>query len=397
MADSKNTDSITLLPYGDRELFFAQGQGGSWSLPLYVDWKHDKTNDKHYALVMPAVGLYISQALALVAMLQVYDIQGRRDRWIVPRKIAESLLQKAPGITPLRYYKWPEENCPPLPAFKETTLLSDVPKLETGRVGNEAFVSHIASVWNIQSSVVKVVLKAISEEAPKWMLQNRQALELGFCSLIAVPFRPNWKEIVAFKFRKWKLMSIFNGPQKDQRQLLEDAGMPAAMCSLHNISLDHGKGYVNYTLEAIPTKKFDKAVRLVEGRRMACGRTSYVAQYERTVEKIYHHLLNALETYMRQTSTPFARLSESCNESVLRFLPATGKSSKVRGVDVRHLPVSIIPPDSPFSVSAESGDPNLVCSTPPPMQDMPALSQGTDDVREREEQGNVDEPADGKA
>lgn len=396
MADSKNTDTITLLPYGDRELFHAQGQDGSWSLPLYIDWKHDKVSDRHYALVMPAVGLYTSQALTLIALLQVHDIQGRKDQWVIPRKIAETLLIKAPGITPLRYYKWPDETMPPLPAYKETKLLSETPVLETGRNGNEAFISHIASVWGIQSSVVKIVFKAIAEEAPKWMMENRQALELGFCRLVAVPFRANWKEIVAFKFRKWKLMSIFNSPQKDQREALEEAGMPAAMCSLHNIGLDHGKGHVHYTLEAIPTKKFEKAVKLVEGRRLACGRTSYVAQYEKSVEKLYHHLLDALETYLRKTSAPFAKVSASCHSSVIRFMPAITSKVKVRNTALNQIPCHIIPPASPFSVFSEEGDANLIQATPPPMQTLLPVPQTADDVWKLEEQNDVDEPEDGE-
>lgn len=394
MADSKNTDTITLLPYGDRELFHAQGQDGSWSLPLYIDWKHDKVSDRHYALVMPAVGLYTSQALTLIALLQVHDIQGRKDQWVIPRKIAETLLIKAPGITPLRYYKWPDETMPPLPAYKETKLLSETPVLETGRNGNEAFISHIASVWGIQSSVVKIVFKAIAEEAPKWMMENRQALELGFCRLVAVPFRANWKEIVAFKFRKWKLMSIFNSPQKDQREALEEAGMPAAMCSLHNIGLDHGKGHVHYTLEAIPTKKFEKAVKLVEGRRLACGRTSYVAQYEKSVEKLYHHLLDALETYLRKTAAPFAKVSACGDSSVIRFMPAITSKVKVRNTALNQIPCHIIPPASPFSVFGEEGDANLVQSSPPPLpSQMSGLLQAADDMRQLEESDGVDEQA----
>ena len=98
--------------YGDKELWRAEAEDRSWSLPLFVEWRHDKENDLHFAHVQPAFCPYYNQALTLNSMFQVHDIMGRKNEWLIPRRICEAILHKAPGITPLYYYSWPEPDCP---------------------------------------------------------------------------------------------------------------------------------------------------------------------------------------------------------------------------------------------------------------------------------------------
>lgn len=393
--------TIQLVPLGDRELWRAAANDNSWSLPLYVDWRWHKEEDTHYALVMPAVGLYTSQHLLLKALLDAHDIQGREDQWLIPRRIAEAILHKAPGITPLAYYKWADPRCPALPMANSLTLSPKGPIVRNTPGSNdyEAFVRHLCKVNSLPNSVVRVVLRAVGDTAAKWMLEERKPLDLGFCRLIAAPFRPNWKEIVSFKFRKWKLLKLFNSQQKVKLTELENAGVPSVLCSLHNVGLSRGraKAYqVMYTLEAIPSKKFENAVNVVESKRQACGTTSYVASFETTVEALYPHLLAALENHLRKVGAPFARVCERGVSGVLRFLPTLGLPPKVRGVGLRQLPVHIVEADRCFSVNGEKSDLNLICEKTPPLPALPALSQGQDDVRGRQEQRQLDAPRDRK-
>lgn len=377
---------------------------GSWSLPLYIDWRWYKAEDIHYALVMPAVGLYTSQHLLLKALLDVHDIQGRQDQWLIPRKIAEAILHKAPGITPLAYYKWDDPRCPALPMANSLSLSPKGPKVRNlpGSNDYEAFVRHLCHKNSLPNSVVRCVLRALADTAPTWMLEQRKPLDLGFCRIIAAPFRPNWKEIVAFKFKKWKLLGLFNSPEKVKLEELEEAGVPAALCSLHNVALrrtfkQRHQGYrVDYTLEAIPSNKFEAAVSNVEASRQACGTTSYVASFEKTVETLYPHLLAALENYLRKVGAPFARVCERSTSGVIRFLPTLGVSPKVRGVGLRNIPVRIVETGGGFSVHGEASDLNLVCEKTPPLPALPIVPQGTHDLRECPKRGQLEESTNGE-
>lgn len=391
---------IELVPVGDRELWRAAAKDDAWSLPLYIDWRWHQAGNVHYALVMPAVGLYTNQHLLLKSLLDPHDIQGRQDQWLIPKRIAEAILHKAPGITPLAYYKWDDPRCPALPSANTLTLSPKGPAIRTAQGSNdyEAFVKHLCKERGLPNSVVRVVLRAVAETAAEWMIEARKPLDLGFCRLLAVPFRPNWKEIVAFKFRRWHLLKIFNGPQRDKLSALEEARVPQALCSLHNLGIHrHWRGYrIDYTLEAIPGKAFEKAINKVEEHRLACGTTSYVASFEKTVETLYPHILAALETYLRKIGAPFARVCERGAAGILRFLPTKSQSIKVRGMELRHLPVRIVAPDSCFSVKGEQDDENLVRETdaalPPPMS---AVSPGENDVWGRFKQRQLAESGDG--
>lgn len=391
---SKTTEqTVTLHSYGDQELWYAQAQDSTWRLPLIVEWRHDKDNDRHYALVSPAVGLYINQSLALQALFQFHDVMGSKERWLIPRNICEAILHKAPGITPNRYYYWPDDICPPLPTgwneMKSKGFKYPVNKDEEQVLNGQPFIKHIATSSSVPASVVSIVFKTICREAPKWMLDNKQPLELGFCQLVAMPFRANWKEIIAFKCKGWKLRRLFSESKTDEdlHQKLADLKMPSVMCSPQNIGLV--KGRLQHTLEVIPTKRFEEAVYESEGRRLACGWNSYVAHFEESVEKYYHLMVRAMGNYIKKAAAPFARVHGGSVSGVVRFLPVGGKQALIHGIRVENIPVYCIPTDSNFSVTAEQSDQRLVQIQAPEVLKMSNLLPAPADLRKCNEQGEM--------
>lgn len=398
---SKDTDeqgrTLTLHGYSDKELWIAKGQDNTWSMPMFVEWKHDKDHDRHYAMVTPAVTLYVNQGLVMQALLQVHDVMGEKGRWLIPRNICEAVLHKAPGINPTYYYKWPDVTQPPLPpGWNETKSRGfKYPDLKDDEKVSKAqpFLKHVATKSGIPSSVVSIVFKSICQEAPAWMLDNKQPLELGFCQLVALPFRVNWKEIVAFKCKSWKLRKLFfeNKVDADLHAKLAELKMPSVMCSPQNIGLSRGK--LEHTLEVIPTKKFQEAVDKSESQRMSCGWNAYVAHYEESVEKYYHLMVRALGTFIKKASVPFARVHGSSVSGVVRLLPVGGKQALIHGVAVKDLPRHIIPPDSNFSVMAEeqTSSPCLVPRQAPEVLCLPGVLPPAEDMRKCLEQGTVDE------
>lgn len=401
MTDSNNTDragqTLTLHSYGDKELWIAQAADSSWSLPMFVEWKHDKAHDKHYAIINPAVSLYTNQSLMMQALLQVHDIMGEKTRWLVPRAICEAILHKAPGITPAFYYRWPDEAQPALPPAWNMVKGWKYPQFkdEEMAMASQPFLKYIASKSGVPVNLVSVVFKAICQEAPRWMLENKASLDLGFCQLVALPFRANWKEIVTFKCRRWKLRGLFSKSKSgdDHKKLhdeLDHLGMQEMLCSPHNIAMKQGR--MDYTLEAIPTKQFNSLVHLMESEQLSCGFASYVAHYEESVEKYYHLMVRALGNYVRKVAAPFAKVSGRGVPGGIRFVQIGGKQVKVRGIPLSDLPAYITPPDSGFASIGEESDPGLVQAQADALPEVSHVPQATPDLRERTEGGDVVKP-----
>lgn len=388
MSNNKNAETLELHRIGDQELWYAEAQDSSWRLPLLIEWRHDRKNDKHYALIDPAVSLYTNQALTMQALFQHHDISEGKGRWLIPRGIAEAILHKAPGITPAYYYSWPEDNCPPLPPTWKISMFGAKTKDPAASIDAQPFIKHVAGTSGIPSSIVSIVWKAACTEAPAWMMENKASLDMGFCQLVAFPWRPNWKQIVTFKLRGIKLNRLFSLEDAELRPALESIDMPATLCSTHNVSIAH-QSHINYTLEAIPTKRFNDEMRRIESKRLACGWSSYMAHYEESVEKLYNHAIRALGSYVKKVSTPFAKVSNIGVAGVLRFRAVGAKQVKILGVAADDMPVHIIPPDSRFSVLSGESDPRLVQAQIAQVPEVSALAQRTDDLRECSEQGNL--------
>jgi len=389
MFSMEKTDNRVLHQYGDRELWFVQAENGSWKIPVWIEWRLDKKNKLHFAHVLPAVCLYYSQSLKLNALLGIHDIQGRKDHWIIPRQICEAILHKAPGITPLYYYKWPSDDCPPIPcAIADINVAMKKP--EVYKPTWDSFAHYLSKERKISVSIINAVLRGIAEEGPTWMLDHRKPLDLGFCRLIAAPFRANWKEIVSFKTKFMKLRELLRLPEQQVWKALEDVGLPGILTSPHNIGLRRGwKNEVDgvridYTIEAIPSDKFESAAHRIEGKRMSRGSTAYITEFEDTVESLYKSLVMALRSYLSKVAKSYAEVRTGNGAGVLGLVPVLGRRIKVRDRTLDRLPQHITPTDSGFSIFGASDDTNLVRATPPALPKMPAVPQISNDVREHE-------------
>lgn len=386
---------IALHQIGDRELFYIAATDGSWKLPMFVEWRHDRANDKHYALILPAVTLYASQHALATALFKPHDILESGDRWLVSRRICEAILHKAPGITPRFYYLWPDGDCPPMPADPSINRFGWAASVPENATSGQPFIKHVSKASGIPSSIVSVVFKAICDEAPKYMVETKRHIDFGFCRAAALPFRINWKEIVAFKCRSWKLKDLFTKSEDDSdlKAKLEALGLQTILCSPDNIALSNGR--VGYTLEVVPTVRFKAEVEKEEARMQASGHTNYVANFEYTVEKLYDFMVQALGNHVKKAAQAFAKVRRSGTTGVIRFLPVGSTQMEICGIPYRNLPTNIIPPATSFNVLGWESDPALVREKDAQMQKMSDLSQEAVDLRRREVEADVEEPRQG--
>jgi len=401
MNSSNNTDNasskkldVTLHPVGDKELWYAQAPDSSWRFPLFVEWKHDRENDIHYGLVYPALAPYNSQLQVLMALLSHHDALDSKEMWLLSRRLVETLLLKAPGLTPQYYYHWPDGDFPPMPpGFKALKFTRTIKEDQRSvQPTDQPFAVFVSKKSGLPSSVVNVVLKSIGTYGSEWLLESRRPIELGFCRIVALPFRANWKEIVTAKFRKAKLGKLFASTNDNQEAMydqLSKIGMESGMTSSHNIALRNGR--IQYTLEAIPTKKFKDENQSIELKRIRHGHKTYIAHHESAVETLYGLAISSLANYVKQVAYPFAKVRKCGGGGIARLVSAGGKQVKMRGVPLSDLPVHIIPPSSGFSILEEEGDFGFVPPSLTKVSKMPAVLPTPENMRSRQEWRDMDQ------
>jgi hypothetical protein len=396
MAEDKGSTTLNLLPHGDRELWVLKSS--EWALPVWVNYYTHDQSKREYVAIYPSFVPYESQSIAMNAVVRSHDISGNTTSWVVSARAAEALtaqglLVKAPGVTPRFYYQWPSNpSLAMMPAEVGRTVKIDAANVPKGYETDE-FISHVATHHGIPTSMIRVVLAAIGAEAAEYMITHRYVLNLGFCRLVAVPFRSNWKEIIFAKLKKLNFLSAIRLPSSERWERFKEMGLPAALCSPHNIGAINKPGYAAracYTIEAIPTKEFDETAHAIEYKRISCGTAVYVSEFENAVERLYPHLVDALSAYGRKKALPFARVQEGGRSGVIRFVPTSKLvDTTVHGLHLRHLPVDIVENDKTFSVTAEQRELSRVRPKDPQVQSLPTVPRGTEDVREPAQLGDV--------
>lgn len=385
--------TIVLVPVGDVELWYAEAADATWRLPVHVEWKKDPANESLYGLVIPGVCFYESQALVMQALLGSHSFEERADRWLITSKNIQALLRKAPGIHAEFYYLWPDKTHAPIPSHHgQSVTLRPVRPLKT-----DSFVQFVAAQHGLPADVVSVVLTAVADVAPWWLVKYRRTIDLGFARLSAFPFRENWKEIVMFKRKQDKLLHALLSPTRAIRMSrLGAIRFPATLCSLHNIAVRGmaKKCRLDYTIEAMTTDDFESVVDVIEGDRLREG--EYVQQHGKNVEHLYDSIIECLVHYARKTQAAWAAVRKGGVGGSDAFVP--DKARRFQGVPLDDLPVDIVPAGDDFSVFAERNGAGHRVSVHPAPAEMPKVSavpSPVDDVRERSGDGDMEEPRPG--
>lgn len=396
MASSTGNGTVTLKPVGDVELWYAEGQDKSWRLPFHLEWKVLDETGEMFAYLMPAVCFYESQLIAVNALLAGYAIPDKHNRWLVPREHLPLRLSKAPGINAPYYYYWPSGVHPPIPSVHHQLNFYGESKVKIESY--EEFSEFISKERGIPSDVVTVVLNAICQLAPRWLLERREPLHLGFVKLVALPFRTNWKEIVAFKMKIHPLLQILSAAKEIRHHLLERIGFPKVVASTHNTGLrvtGPSKHRLHYTIEAIPTAPFERKATEIESERMKPGETSYVGHFEWTVQKQYDSIIEAMAHYLKKTCCPWGGVRIGRTVGVCSFYPRSRRAGKLSNkISIDTIPVHILPPDPRFSVFAESptaSDPTLLYPENATLPALSAVPSSPYDVRIRNVKRDMDE------
>lgn len=383
-----------LKSIGDRELHICKGKipAGEWRIPVFIDYF--QSNRKEFAKVTPAVPLMADQQGFLYYTFSLHNVWKKHDVFLIERHFLEQFTEKAPGITPEYYFRWPGVQQAPMSGRKrlkiaQADIASDEFSEET-----EDFIEFVRKRRSIDANVIRLSIDLIAREATYYLTQKKKPIDLGFVKIHAVPYRANWKEILLARFRD--IAWVFNSNKETKENALRQTKFYEQLCTLELMAIDRTRRHIYWTIEAVPTKKFEEEAAEIEMTKQAGGDTIYIKMYEKLVSAISPRLVEIFANYVQKASRPFPQISNGMGAGSQKLVPYSGPKRAVPQSG-RNIPCHVVVETGPPKLSKRERDSQLLVSPAHGLPKMPSLPSGPALLRESTVEGTVAESTDGQA
>lgn len=383
-----------LKSIGDRELHVVKGKipAGEWRIPVFIDYF--QSNRKEFAKVTPAVPLMADQQGFLYYTFSLHNAWKKRDVFLVERHFLEQFTEKAPGITPEYYFRWPNQQSIPFTGRKRLKIAqADIANDEFSEE-TEDFIEFVRKRRSIDANVIRLSIDLIAREATYYLTQKKKPIDLGFVKIHAVPYRANWKEILLARFRD--IAWVFNSGKETKENALRVSKFYEHLCTLELMAIDRYKRHIHWTIEAVPTKLFEEETAEIEMTKQAGGDTIYIKMYEKLVSAISPRLVEIFANYVQKASRAFPQISNGLTVGSQKLVPYAGPKRAVPQSG-RNIPCHVVVETGPTKLSKRERDSQLLVSPVNGLPKMPSLPAGASNLRERQIEGQVVEPTDEQA
>lgn len=375
-----------LISIADRELHLVRGKipNGVWTIPVFVDFF--SSNKKEYAKITPAVGLSAEQAGWLYYTFSLHNVWKKREVFLIERCFLDQFAEKAPGITPEYYFRWPGVDTPPSNRKRLKIDEADMDGSEFSE-DTEAFIDFVRKRRCVDANVLRLAIDLISREATYWLTQKQKPIDLGFVKIYAVPYRANWKEILITRFRD--IAWTFNSNKETCDNALHQSGFFQQLCTLEMMAIDRTKRYIHWTMEVMPTKLWDRETAEIEMTKQAAGDTTYIRLYEKLVASLSPRILEIFASYVQKVSCAFPQIVRGLGVRSQKLVPYSGPRNSLPQSG-RTIPCHVMVEAGPQKLSKRERDSQLLVAPINGLPKMPIVPPGTPNVRQRQIQGNLD-------
>ncbi len=388
---------MKLTTVGDRELWVLKTE--AWSIPVYVQFAHDEKGED-LAICNAALSMGRDAVMAVSAALGGITKVRDPGMYVVGSNDLKAIAEKAPGVTPGYYFK---KLCDPERAPKELSFEEE----PEAPYHNDEFVREIWSKHQFVSlGTFKAVWAALINGMTSRLLIDCKPVDLGWFSIHAVPYRPNWKHNILAKHPN--LSSVLKVSPGVRLSTMNISGVTADLSRTDMIATKQSKTRTlfRWSLEVETGDAWEEYVtKLEESRYDSSTKAAYVNRWGTIVRRLRPVIVRLLQQFCRDYQTPTGLLAED---------PATGSSYLVQnfsangGSPVRpdrlHLPDPVN--DRPSEVRS-SEDPKVKRKKNAKMRGLPILrpnwfnmrGSGGDAVVNRgaDQDGMLVLPADGDA
>lgn len=258
--------------------------------------------------VAPAVPVDGPQMAAINSRLSEVAMHAKDGHWVMRPAFVSQLLTKAPGITPEYYLRWHQA-----PGAQPAT--EPEPAVELSE--DVAFVRAVCIRSGLSDMrAATLYYAAFCQTALDWLLDDRKPLNLGFCRIHALPYRHNWREILAAKFPG--LGRILRQPSEQRDANLAAIDLDSHLCSASLTEL-HTSGAFGWNLFVEPTAPWHKhAANYEQAAVLENTPPTYASRWAALAMESRSRIMDLLVAFWEAASLP--------NAVVDRRLPAHSRA-----------------------------------------------------------------------
>lgn len=302
----KKSSELQVYPKGDRELWLISFE--AWTIPIFCDPHCTQSKKERFwiFLVQSAVILNAPQFESLRSIIAPHAaaVIGKTQWWI-PKDALPNLAKKAPGITPEFYFRWMEKE------KEESTEAKVIKKPEVDESENATafmqFMCRNTAIFDL--ATVKTFMRFLRNQAVVWLLSEKRELDLGFCKLLALPLRSNWKQVLLAKHPYIAPLILRKEHWQELKDRLMDLGFEQKVFDADCLALHPKHHHIYWTLECAPSETWTKAVEASELQKVThVDQGRYTNNVLASIQLRYYKIVQFLRSYMQEISRPTGKV-----------------------------------------------------------------------------------------
>jgi hypothetical protein len=264
-----------------------------WALPVTVE----SPNESGIVLVKLAAIALLQKQLA-AADYFFSKICYRKDLelggwWVELAQLSQYAHKEAPGTYPEDCVRW----APAL--FREEVREGDFKDMEG------FFEQFAAAGWFKTPKSAELIFHAFCKHMMYWLCVKRTAVDLGFCRILPLPFRVNWKEVLLYRIMGKRTGIKYVGDVRNRFR-------PEMLHFTDLLAARKGKRAVMWTLEILPKKWwYETSLKKEERRRIKELNSLYWLDVGKDVGNATEDATKCFMAYLGQVALPTVHVFEN--------------------------------------------------------------------------------------
>lgn len=341
--------------------------GPTFRLPVYVRLEGSPNWSKDCVSVS-ATRISLMQCQKRVLEQTMHDLMERRrdESWIVSREVLEDRFRKSVHTEPEEVVVW--------------NWSDPMPNTASGFIAE--YCRNRDAVLHDRGQAA-ILWSSMCRFAMRWMLERNRKLDLGFCVISAAPLRRNWVDIL---IQRWM--------QTSSNKNFTDKVFCDRYITSKILTATDDAGLIKWSLNVEPSKSFNEAAKAIEKQRHSKRSDLYFTKIRNLVDAHRNRIYEIFKACVAEKNAPTAPIP--------RRKRGRPRSNGIATVDDTVEPIEA---DSGNALHGgdgvagvlEKGAAESLASADASVHEVPALLQGTDDVRRPNQEREVGEAGNGHA